>query len=162
MRRTVLRPLALAVVLAVPSGFAAGAEKKAAAHPAPTVKVIETDDAPKAVGPYAQAVVERGFVFVSGQIPVDPKTGELVTGGTEKSAERVFDNLEAILKAAGLTFADVVKTTVYLTRVDDFETMNVVYGKRMGDGKPARSTVIVTALPRNAPLEIDVIARTKR
>jgi 2-iminobutanoate/2-iminopropanoate deaminase len=102
-----------------------------------------------------------GFLFASGQIPLDPKTGELVSGAIEQSAERVFDNLEAVLKAAGLTFADVVKTTVYLTKAEDFTAMNGVYGRRMGEHKPARSTVIVAALPRSAPMEIDLVARAR-
>src|SRR6266508_4308461 len=103
-----------------------------------------------------------GFRFAAGQIPLDPKTGELVTGGIEQSAERVFDNLEAVLKAAGLTFSDVVKTTVFLTKAEDLAALNGVYGKRMGEHKPARSTVIVAALPRNAPMEIDLVARARR
>jgi len=162
MRRTLLRPLVVAAMFVFPSVFVQGAAKKAPAPAAAPIKLVAADDAPKAIGPYSQAVVEGGFLFASGQIPLDPKTGELVTGATEQSVERVFDNLEAVLKAAGLTFADVVKTTVYLTRLDDFSTMNVIYGKRMGDNKPARSTVVVAALPRNAPLEIDLVARAKR
>ncbi|HKA37406.1 MAG TPA: RidA family protein [Thermoanaerobaculia bacterium] len=122
---------------------------------------IATEGAPKAIGPYSQAVVEGGFLFAAGQIPLDPKTGELVGGSIEQSAERVLDNLEAVLKAAGLSFADVVKTTVFLTKAEDFAAFNAVYGKRMGDHKPARSTVIVAALPRNAPVEIELVARAK-
>jgi len=130
--------------------------------PPRAMKFVATDGAPKAIGPYSQAVVEGGFLFAAGQIPLDPKTGEMVTGGIEASAERVLDNLEAVLKAEGLTFADVVKTTVFLTRPDDFQALNAVYGKRMGDHKPARSTVIVAALPRNAPLEIELVARVRK
>ncbi len=145
----------------------AGAEKRGTAtkegKAAPAaMKFIATDDAPKAIGPYSQAVVEGGFLFAAGQVPLDPKTGELVTGGIEQSAERVLDNLEAVLKAAGLTFSDVVKTTVFLTKAEDFAALNGVYGKRMGEHKPARSTVIVAALPRNAPIEIELIARARR
>ena len=140
-----------------------GAEKKEAARKqTAAMKFVATDDAPKAIGPYSQAVVEGGFLFAAGQIPLDPKTGDLVAGGIEPSAERVFDNLEAVLKAAGLTFADVVKTTVFLTKAEDFAALNAVYARRMGDHKPARSTVIVTALPKNAPMEIELIARTRR
>ncbi|HTO87707.1 MAG TPA: RidA family protein [Thermoanaerobaculia bacterium] len=123
------------------------------------MQFIATDGAPKAIGPYSQAVAAGGFLFASGQIPLDPATGELVSGGLEKSSERIFDNLEAVLAKAGLTFADVVKTTVYLTRAEDFSAMNAVYTRRFGDHRPARSTVIVAALPKGAPLEIDVIAR---
>jgi 2-iminobutanoate/2-iminopropanoate deaminase len=126
------------------------------------VKAISTISAPKAIGPYSQAIVEAGFLFASGQVPLDPITGRLVEGGFEASAERVLDNLEAILSQAGLAFADVVKTTVYLTRGEDFGTMNAVYARRFGDHRPARSTVIVAALPAGAPLEIDLIARDAR
>jgi 2-iminobutanoate/2-iminopropanoate deaminase len=123
------------------------------------VKPISTISAPKAIGPYSQAIVEGGFLFASGQVPLDPITGRLVEGGFEASAERVLDNLEAILSQAGLAFADVVKTTVYLTRAGDFAAMNAVYARRFGEHRPARSTVIVAALPADAPLEIDLIAR---
>jgi 2-iminobutanoate/2-iminopropanoate deaminase len=123
------------------------------------VKVLATEKAPKAIGPYSQAVVEGGFLFTSGQVPFDPATGRLVDGGLEVSAERVLDNLEAILSEAGLSFADVVKTTVFLTRAEDFAPLNAVYARRFGENRPARSTVIVAALPAGAPLEIDLIAR---
>ncbi len=123
------------------------------------MKFIATDKAPKAIGPYSQGVVEAGFLFVSGQVPFDPATGRLVEGDLEVSAERVLDNLEAILREAGLGLGDVVKATVYLTRAADFAPLNAVYARRFGDHRPARSTVIVAALPAGAPLEIDVIAR---
>jgi 2-iminobutanoate/2-iminopropanoate deaminase len=126
------------------------------------VKAIATISAPKAIGPYSQAMVEGGFLFASGQVPLDPITGRLVEGGFEASAERVLDNLEAILSQAGLSFADVVKTTVYLTRAGDFAAMNAVYARRFGEHRPARSTVIVAALPADAPVEIDLIARVAR
>ncbi len=119
---------------------------------------IATEDAPKAIGPYSQAVTAGGFVFASGQIPLDPSTGELVTGGVEASTERILDNLEAVLRKSGLTFADVVKTTVYLTRANDFAAMNGAYARRFGDHRPARSTVMVASLPKGALLEIDLIA----
>lgn len=125
------------------------------------MKFLATDKAPKAIGPYAQGVVEAGFLFTSGQVPLDPATGRLVEGGLEASAERVFDSIEAILREGGLGFSDVVKTTVYLTRAEDFAALNAVYARRFGDHRPARSTVIVAALPAGAPLEIDVIARVK-
>jgi 2-iminobutanoate/2-iminopropanoate deaminase len=173
MRNTLLRLAACAAVLVLPAGvFARGAGQaepaKAAAkkagpeRAAAPMKLVTTDEAPKAIGPYSQAVVEGGYLFASGQIPLDPKTGELVGGTIEQSAERVLDNLEAVLKAAGLSFTDVVKTTVYLTKAEDFAAMNGIYARRMGEHKPARSTVIVAALPRNAPMEIDLIARAKR
>ena len=123
------------------------------------MKFLATERAPKAIGPYSQGVVENGFLFTAGQVPLDPATGKLVEGGLEASAERVFDNLEAILAEAGLGFGDVVKATVYLTRAEDFAPMNAVYARRFGSHRPARSTVIVAALPAGAPLEIDFIAR---
>jgi 2-iminobutanoate/2-iminopropanoate deaminase len=123
------------------------------------MKFLATDRAPKAIGPYSQAVVENGFLFTAGQVPLDPATGKLVEGGLEAAAERVLDNLEAILAEAGLGLGDVVKATVYLTRAEDFAPMNAVYARRFGSHRPARSTVIVAALPAGAPLEIDFIAR---
>jgi 2-iminobutanoate/2-iminopropanoate deaminase len=125
------------------------------------VKFLATDGAPKAIGPYTQGVVEGGFLFSSGQVPLDPATGKLVSGDLETSAERVFDSIEAILREGGLGFSDVVKATVYLTRAEDFAPLNAVYARRFGEHRPARSTVIVAALPAGAPLEIDVIARAK-
>lgn len=122
---------------------------------------IATDGAPKAIGPYSQAVIAGGFLFASGQIPLDPATGELVSGGIEASAERIFENLEAVLRQAGLGLADVVRTTVYLTRAEDFPAVNAVYARRFGDHRPARSTVTVASLPKGAPLEIDLIARLR-
>jgi 2-iminobutanoate/2-iminopropanoate deaminase len=125
------------------------------------MKFLATDKAPKAIGPYSQGVVEGGFLFSSGQVPLDPATGRLVEGGLEASAERVLDSIEAILREGGLGFADVVKATVYLTRAEDFAALNAVYARRFGEHRPARSTVIVAALPAGALLEIDVIARVK-
>ena len=125
------------------------------------MRFLATEGAPKAIGPYSQAVVDGGWLYASGQIPLDPKTGELVGGGIEKSAERVFDNLEAVLASAGLAFSDVLKVTVYLTKSEDFPAMNAVYARRFGEHRPARSTVIVAALPKGAPLELDLIARTR-
>src|SRR5215831_19551310 len=126
------------------------------------MRFLATDDAPKAIGPYSQAVVEGGFLFASGQVPLDPATVELVTGGFEAGVERVFDNLEAVLAAAGCRLDDVVKTTVYLLRMADFAAMNAVYARRFGDHRPARSTVAVAELPKGAAVEIDVIARLPR
>ncbi len=123
------------------------------------MKSIATEGAPQAIGPYSQAVAEGGFVFTSGQIPLDPATGALVEGGIEAGVERVFDNLEAVLKAAGVSLNDVVKTTVYLLRMSDFSAMNAVYARRFGSHRPARSTVAVAELPRGASVEIDVLAR---
>ena len=124
------------------------------------MKFLSTESAPRAIGPYSQAVVSDGLLFASGQIPLDPATGELVGGGIEAAAERIFDNLEAVLREAGLGLADVVKTTVFLVRMEDFPAMNAVYARRFGDHRPARSTVGVASLPKGAALEIDLIART--
>jgi 2-iminobutanoate/2-iminopropanoate deaminase len=123
---------------------------------------ISTDGAPKAIGPYSQAVAEGGFLFTSGQIPLDPRTGELVSGGIEVATERVFDNLEAVLRQSGLSLSDVVKATVYLARMEDFGAMNAVYARRFGEHRPARSTVAAAALPKGAPVEIDFVARLRR
>lgn len=125
------------------------------------MRTIATEGAPKAIGPYSQAVADGGFLFMSGQIPLDPVTGELVSGGIEAAVERVFDNIEAILSASGLRLDDVVKTTVYLLRIGEFAAMNAVYARRFGDHRPARSTVAVADLPKGAAVEIDVIARLR-
>ncbi|HKF43140.1 MAG TPA: RidA family protein [Thermoanaerobaculia bacterium] len=125
------------------------------------MKFLATDDAPKAIGPYSQAVVEGGFLFASGQIPLDPATGELVSGGIQSATTRVLDNIEAVLKSAGLGFSNVVKTTVFLIKAEDFPAMNSIYAARFGEHRPARSTVIVAALPKDAMVEMDVIAKTR-
>ncbi len=121
---------------------------------------IATDAAPRAIGPYSQAIESGGLVFLSGQIPLDPATGQLVTGDIRAETERVMANIEAVLVAAGASFADVVKTTIFLTDLADFVAVNEVYGKRFeGIAPPARSTVQVAALPRGARVEIETIAR---
>ncbi len=125
------------------------------------MKFLATERAPKAIGPYSQAVVEGGFLFASGQIPLDPATGELVAGSIEAGTERVLDNMEAVLHSAGLSFSDVVKTTVFLVRSEDFPAMNAIYARRFGEHRPARSTVIVAALPKGAVVEMDLIARAR-
>lgn len=157
----VLIPLSTdAFAQSAPAKSASPAEKKDAVPPA--ITTVATDAAPKAIGPYSQAVVAGGFVFASGQIPIDPKTGDLVGGTIEQSTEKVFDNLEAVLRGAGLSLADVVRTTVYLAKGDDFAAMNRVYAKRMGETRPARSTVFVAGLPKGSPVEIDLIALAKK
>jgi 2-iminobutanoate/2-iminopropanoate deaminase len=123
------------------------------------MKTIATEGAPRAIGPYSQAIVEGGFLFASGQVPLDPATGELVSGGFEAGVERVFDNLEAVLAEAGASLGDVVKATVYLLRMSDFAAMNGVYARRFRNHRPARSTVAVAELPKGAAVEIDLIAR---
>jgi 2-iminobutanoate/2-iminopropanoate deaminase len=125
------------------------------------MKFLATEEAPKAIGPYSQSVAAGGFLFASGQIPLDPQSGELVSGGIEAATQRVLDNLEAVLKSAGLAWTDVVKTTVFLVKGDDFPAMNAVYARRFVDHRPARSTVIVAALPKGAMVEMDLIARVR-
>jgi 2-iminobutanoate/2-iminopropanoate deaminase len=122
-------------------------------------KTIATPNAPQAIGPYSQALVSGDLLFASGQIPLDPASGALVPGDITESVERVFDNIEGILAAAGLDLDDVIKTTVYLIRMSDFPAMNAVYARRFGEHRPARSTVAVAELPKGASVEIEVIAR---
>ena len=125
------------------------------------MKAISTANAPKAIGPYSQAIHSGDLVFLSGQIPLNPATGELVTGTITEETERVLENLKGVLEAAGSDFAHVVKTTIYLTNLGDFAAVNEAYAKRFGSTPPARATVQVAALPRGARVEIDAIARTK-
>lgn len=118
-----------------------------------------TDEAPKAIGPYSQSVSFSGLLFTSGQIALDPVTGEMVTASFEDEARRVFANLAAVLASAGCAFDDVVKATVYLADMSDFAVLNQIYAESFGGHKPARSTVQAAALPRGARVEIDLIAR---
>ena len=121
--------------------------------------IIATEKAPKAIGPYSQAVVTGDLVFTSGQIPLDPATQQMVTGDVRAQAERVMENLGAVLAAAGSSFEKVVKATIFLADLNDFATVNEVYGKRFPKDPPARSTVQVAALPKGARVEIELIAR---
>jgi 2-iminobutanoate/2-iminopropanoate deaminase len=121
-------------------------------------KILSTPHAPAAIGPYSQAVEAGGLVFLSGQIPLDPATGQLVEGDAALQAERVLANLGAVLESAGLTFGNVVRSTVFLTDLDDFARVNEVYARRFTSDPPARVTVQVAALPRGAKVEIDMIA----
>jgi len=121
-------------------------------------EIITTQNAPKAAGPYSQAVRLNGIVFLSGQIPADPQTGELAAGSIQLQTERVLENLKAVLVAAGLTFENVVKTTVFLKNMADFAQMNETYAKYFHTNPPARSTVEVARLPRDVQVEIDAIA----
>jgi hypoxanthine phosphoribosyltransferase len=118
-----------------------------------------TDQAPAAIGPYSQAVAVDGWLYTSGQVGLDPRTGELVAGGFEAQARRALENLRQVLASAGCGFADVVKATVFVVDLADFPRLNALYGEAMGDHRPARSTVQVAALPRGALVEIDLIAR---
>ena len=121
-------------------------------------ETITTNAAPAAIGPYSQAVKSGGFVFCSGQIPIDPTTGEFVSEAISEQTEQVLKNLGQVLKAAGASFDSVVKTTVFLADMNDFAEMNEVYGRYFGDNKPARATVQAARLPRDAKVEIDCIA----
>jgi len=127
-----------------------------------TRQAVSTTGAPGAVGPYSQAIVTDGLVFCSGQVGLDPATGELVSGGVEAEAVRVIRNLEAVLDAAGCTLADVVKTTCFLADIADFQKFNAVYAGFWPDPPPARSTFQVAALPRGAQVEIEAIAVRNR
>jgi 2-iminobutanoate/2-iminopropanoate deaminase len=120
--------------------------------------IISSDAAPKAIGPYSQAVRMENLVFLSGQIPIDPATGQLVEGNVQQQTEQVFKNIAAVLAEAGLTFEHVVKTTVFMKNLADFAPMNEVYAKYFSANPPARSTVEVSRLPRNVQVEIDAIA----
>jgi 2-iminobutanoate/2-iminopropanoate deaminase len=122
------------------------------------LKQVSTDHAPGAIGPYSQGIIANGFLFTAGQIALDPKLGKIVEGGVVEQTERVMQNLQEVLKAAGASWGDVVKTTVYLHDLSHFPTVNEIYGKWLGDARPARSTVQVPGLPRGALVEIDAIA----
>jgi len=122
-------------------------------------ETVKTNKAPAAIGPYSQAVRSGGFLFCSGQIPLDPETGKMVEGGIEAQTERVLMNLEAVLAAGGASLTAVVKTTVYLADLGDFPVMNAVYGRFFPGSPPARATVQVAKLPAGALVEIDAIAK---
>lgn len=121
-------------------------------------QIVETKAAPGAIGPYSQAVVANGIVYTSGQIPLDPRTGEFIPGGIAEQTEQVLRNLTAVLEAAGSGLKHVVKTTVFLADMSDFAVMNEIYGRYFAEGAPARSTVQAARLPRDARVEIDATA----
>jgi 2-iminobutanoate/2-iminopropanoate deaminase len=123
-----------------------------------TVRTIHTEKAPAAIGPYSQAIVAGNFLFTAGQIALDPASGQIVQGDVSAQTERVMQNLSAVLDSAGASWADVVKTTVYLQDMADFPRVNEVYGRMIGDARPARSTVQVAGLPRGVLVEIDAVA----
>ena len=123
------------------------------------MRFAHTPDAPEALGPYSQAVSVDGWLFTSGQVGIDPATGQLVEGGFEAQARQVISNLRAVLAASGYTFGDVVKATIFVTDLANFKTLNRLYGEAMGAHRPARSTVQVAALPAGAEVEIDLVAR---
>jgi 2-iminobutanoate/2-iminopropanoate deaminase len=121
-------------------------------------QAISSPDAPKAIGPYSPAIRTGGLLFVSGQIPLDPATGQMIDGDISAQTHRVLDNIGALLAAGGLTFADVVRTTIFLADLSDFTSVNAVYGTYFSEPAPARATVQVARLPKDARVEIDVIA----
>ena len=121
-------------------------------------ETIQTGEAPRAIGPYAQAIKANGFVYTAGQIAIRPESGEMVDGGIAAQTRQVFANLAAVLKAAGTSMDQVVKTTVFLRHMADFAAMNEIYAEHLGKATPARSTVAVAELPRGALVEIDLIA----
>jgi 2-iminobutanoate/2-iminopropanoate deaminase len=122
--------------------------------------VISTSDAPEAIGPYSQAVDSGGFIFCSGQVGLDPSSGELISTDVSEQTRQAMRNLEAVLSSAGAGFADVVKVTAYLTDLGDFTTFNEVYGEFFKDEPPARATVGVAALPKGAKVEVECVAMT--
>jgi 2-iminobutanoate/2-iminopropanoate deaminase len=121
-------------------------------------KTVHTDKAPAAIGPYSQAIVSNGFLFTAGQIALDPANGQVVAGGVTEQTERVLQNLTAVLEAAGTSWGNVVKTTIFLKDMRDFPTVNEVYARMVGQARPARSTVAVSGLPRDVLVEIEAIA----
>jgi 2-iminobutanoate/2-iminopropanoate deaminase len=121
-------------------------------------QIVATDAAPKAIGPYSQAVIHNGLIFASGQIPLDPSTGQLIDGDVAAQTARVLDNLKGVLNAAGASLEQVLKTTVYLKDMGEFPKMNEVYARYFPSGAPARATVEVARLPRDVRVEIDAIA----
>jgi 2-iminobutanoate/2-iminopropanoate deaminase len=123
-----------------------------------TRESVQTENAPKAIGPYQQAIKANGFIYTAGQIPIDPKTGNLVEGDISAQTRRVLENLKAVLEAGGSALDRVVKATVFLKNMADFAPMNEVYAQYLGSAKPARSTVAVAELPRGALIEIDLVA----
>jgi 2-iminobutanoate/2-iminopropanoate deaminase len=144
--------LGIALVASLPLGAAHGATS------VPQKEVVASKDAPAAVGPYSQAIRSGGMVFLAGQIPIDPKTGQTNLGSIEEQTAQVFENLKAVLAAAGMTLDNVVSTTVYVKDLNDFAKLNAVYGTYFKDKPPARATVQVQRLPKDVAVEISAIA----
>lgn len=124
-----------------------------------TIRAIQTDRAPAAIGPYSQGIVAGGFLFTAGQVALDPASGAVIPGDVVAQTEQVLANLGAVLEAAGARWTDVVKTTVFLTDMNDFPRVNEVYARVLGDARPARSTVQVSALPRGVHVEIEAVVK---
>lgn len=148
----------LAIAVAFILVFAFDRDRSAVYGQAVSKKAVGSADAPKAIGPYSQAIIANGFIFTAGQVGADPKTGSLVEGGIVEQTEQVLKNIEAVLKASGSSLDDVVKTTVFLADINDFSKMNEVYAKWFKTPFPARSTVQAARLPRDAKIEIETIA----
>ncbi len=125
-------------------------------------QIIQTEEAPAAIGPYSQAVRCNGFLFCSGQIALDPASGQVVGGGVERQAEQVMNNLEAVLRAGGSSWAQVVKTTIFLASMDDFAAVNAVYAHYLGEHRPARATVAAAGLPKGVLVEIEAVAACEK
>ncbi len=134
------------------------ARRDARTDPSAGRRIVKTDQAPAAIGPYSQAVIANGLIFAAGQVALDPRTGQLVPGDIRIQTKRVMDNLAAVLAAAGSSMDRVVKTTVFLRDLNDFGPMNEIYGEYFRENPPARSTVQVVKLPRDAAVEIEVVA----
>ena len=126
-----------------------------------SARIVHTNEAPAAIGPYSQGVIAGNLLFTAGQIAIDPATGQVVTGDVTVQTERVLHNLAAVLASAGASWTDVIKTTVYLQDMADFPKVNEVYGRMIGDARPARSTVQVAGLPRGVLVEIDAVAMVR-
>jgi 2-iminobutanoate/2-iminopropanoate deaminase len=153
MKRTALAAIVTAVVVPLTATVSCTLRQVT-----PTMQTVHTDNAPAAIGPYSQAVVANGFVYTAGQVPFNPVTMQLVEGDIAAQTDQVMRNLSAILTQAGADLSTVVKTTVFLKDMNDFAEMNEVYARHFGEHKPARSTVQVARLPRDASVEIEVVA----
>ena len=152
--------LAACLLLSAPAMAVDSPDSKPVGHKAK--KAIATQDAPPAIGPYSQAIQSGPFLFLSGSLGMDPATGKITAGGVAEETEQALNNLAAVLKAAGASFDNIVKTTIFLTDMADFSTVNAIYAKRFSDAPPARSTVAVKALPRDGKVEIEAIAVVPR
>lgn len=162
LRNRAERPIFLSsATILPPAGAPAGLRRPPSRPAMPDAKPVQTARAPGAIGPYSQAVVVEGWIYASGQIPLDPDTGALVQGGAAAQTDRVLANLAAVLEAAGGSLATVVKTTVFLSDMALFGEMNGAYERGFGVHKPARSTVAVKGLPKGVDVEIDVVARVR-
>jgi 2-iminobutanoate/2-iminopropanoate deaminase len=162
MMRSQTQARLAALLIPMLAGCAAVQGEAASSPAGAPLRTVTVEGAPKAAGPYSQAVVAGGLVFTAGQIPRDPASGNLITGDIVAQTNRVLDNLEAVLKGAGCTLQDVVKVSVFMTDLNDFAKMNEAFAARFGEHRPARTTVQVAKLPMGAQLEMDMVARVPR